>query len=200
MRRRIWMSAIAGTALVWGTALPAVAQSADPSPQPAPALTISGTFLPDSPVASTSDNAVDDQGQPATHMVGNRPIIVRLDGGLVFCCSDTGFVVGATVAGQPRSVKNLEIEGSFGIGRFAGFSFLTFSIDGLYDFHMRGHQAMPFAGAGLGITHTDSVTNTAFEILGGIQLPVNGPHAVRFGVKFLFTTLTTTILFVNYSF
>jgi hypothetical protein len=150
---------------------------------------------------STDDLSFDEQAAPKTHtMMGDRQVFVRLEGGLVFCCSNTGFLVGVGVSAMPKSVKNLEIAGSFGIGRFAGFNFFSFSGDGLYDFHLNGHEAMPFAGAGLGIRHAAGSTNAAFELAGGVQMPIQGPHVVRFEVKFLFTALTTTILLVSYSF
>jgi hypothetical protein len=200
--RKMLTSVVLAAVSVLVTAMPAAAQSQDQNTTtPVPQFQINASFLPDVTAPSIDTTTTfDDQAAPKTHTMGDRQVFIRLDGGLVFCCSNTGFVVGVTVSGQPRSLKNIEIEGNVGFGRLAGFNFLTFGADGLYDFHMTGHEAMPFAGAGLGITHIGSVTNTAFEILGGVQLPVNGPHVVRVEIKFLFTTATTTILLVNYSF
>jgi hypothetical protein len=188
------------TMLALAAATPAAAQSLD-NTAPSPAFTINATFLPDAPATSTADASFDDQGgAPKTHSMGDRQVFLRLDGGLVFCCSNTGFVVGATVSAMPKSVNNIEIDGGFGIGRFAGRTFFSISADGAYDIHMQGHEAMPFVGAGLGIRHAAGATHAAFEILGGVQLPVQGPHVVRFTVKFLFSTLTTTVLLASYSF
>jgi hypothetical protein len=185
------------------SAVPAAAQVQDDSQAPpAPAFQINASFLPEAVATSTStdDWSFDAQATPKTHSFGDRQVFVRLEGGLVFCCSDTGFFVGVGVSAMPKSVKNLEIAGAFGIGRFAGFNFFSFSGDGLYDFHLKGHEAMPFAGAGLNIRHADGNTNAAFELAGGVQMPIQGPHVVRIEVKFLFTTLTTTLLFASYSF
>jgi hypothetical protein len=188
------------TILALAAATPAAAQSQD-SPSPSPAFAINATFLPEAPATSASDLSFDAQGgAPKTHSMGDRQVFLRVDGGLVFCCSNTGFVVGASVSAMPKSVKNLEIDGGFGIGRFASRTFFSISFDGAYDIHMQGHEAMPFVGAGLGIRHAASATNTAFEILGGVQLPVQGPHVVRVTVKFLFATLTSTVLLGSYSF
>jgi hypothetical protein len=197
---RIATSVVFSMTLAVAAAAPAAAQSSD-TPAPAPAFTINATFLPDASATSTDDVTFDEQAAaPKTHSMGDRQVFLRVDGGLVFCCSNTGFVVGATVSAMPKSVKNVEFDGGFGIGRFASRTFFSISIDGAYDIHMQGHDAMPFVGAGLGIRHAAGATNTAFEVLGGIQLPVQGPHAIRVSVKFLFSTLTSTVLLASYSF
>jgi hypothetical protein len=196
-------SVVFSALLALSAAVPAAAQGQDESPAPAaPAFQFNASFLPEAPAPATStdDLSFDEQAAPRTHSMGDRQVFVRLEGGLVFCCSNTGFLVGVGVSAMPKSVKNLEIAGSFGIGRFAGFNFFSFSGDGLYDFHLNGHEAMPFAGAGLGIRHISGNTSAALELAGGVQLPIQGPHVVRFEVKFLFTTLTTTILLASYSF
>ena len=79
---------------------------------------------------------------------------------------------------------------------------IDFSVDGLYDFHISGHEAMPYAGAGFGVTHfgDNAGTHGAFELLGGVQLPVSGPHVVRVEIKFLFTTASSTLILGSYSF
>jgi hypothetical protein len=197
---RIVTSVAFSTMLALAAAIPAAAQSPD-NTTPSPAFTINATFLPDAPATSTDDVSFDEQaGAPKTHSMGDRQVFLRLDGGLVFCCSHTGFVVGASVSAMPKSVKNIEIDGGFGIGRFAARTFFSISADGAYDIHIQGHEAMPFIGAGLGIRHAAGATNANFEILGGVQLPVQGPHVVRVTVKFLFSTLTTTVLLGSYSF
>lgn len=197
---RIVTSVVFSTMLALTAATPAAAQNQDTT-SPTPAFAINATFLPDAPTTSTSDLSFDEQGgAPKTHSMGDRQVFLRVDGGLVFCCSNTGFVVGASVSAMPKSLKNVEIDGGVGFGRFASRTFFTISFDGAYDIHVQGHDAMPFVGAGLGIRHAASVTNTAFEILGGIQLPIEGPHVVRVSVKFLLSTLTTTVLFASYSF
>jgi opacity protein-like surface antigen len=205
VKSTIVKSVVFSAVLALAAAVPAAAQVQDEAPGPAaPAFQINASFLPDqTPPAAGDAISFDDQARgatPTTHSMGDRQVFVRVEGGLVFCCSNTGFVVGVSVSAQPKSVNNLEIAGGVGFGRFAGFTFLSIGVDGLYDFHMAGHDAMPFAGGGLGITHFAAGTNTSFELVGGVQLPVNGPHVVRVEVKFLFTTLTTTLLLANYSF
>jgi opacity protein-like surface antigen len=185
-------------------AMPAAAQSQDNVPA-APAFQINASFLPDqTPPAAGEAISFDDQARgaaPTTHTMGDRQIFVRVEGGLVFCCSNTGFMVGVGVSGQPKSVKNLEVAGDFGFGRLFGTNLIYIAADGLYDFHMKGHDAMPYAGAGLGIVHAGGVTKTAFQILGGVQLPVTGPHVARVEVRFIFfSAATTTLLLGSYSF
>jgi opacity protein-like surface antigen len=187
-------------------AAPAAAQAPDNAAAPAaPVFQINASFLPDqTPTAAGEAISFDDQARgaaPKTHAMGDRQIFVRVEGGLVFCCSSTGFMVGVGVSGQPKSVKNLEIAGDFGFGRLFGTNLIYIAADGLYDFHMEGHDAMPYAGAGLGIVHAAGVTKTAFQILGGVQLPVTGPHVARVEVRFVFfSAATTTLLLGSYSF
>jgi opacity protein-like surface antigen len=187
---------LASALLALATAAPAVAQDLAPPP----AFHVNASFDTDV-TPSSVPGAPDEQGAaPKTHAVGDRPVVLRVDGGLIFCCSNTGFVVGASASVMPPSLKNVEIAAGAGLGRFAGFTLFTISAEGLYDIHVNGHGAMPFVGAGLGIRHINSNTKAAFEIAAGVQLPVKGPHAVRVGVKFLFSNPTTTLLLGSYSF
>jgi len=182
-------------------AAPAAAQTQDDAAAPAaPVFQINASFLPDAPATPASDVSFDAQAAPTTHTMGDRQVFVRVEGGLVFCCSNTGFTVGVGASFQPKSVKNLEVAGDVAFGRLFSTNLIYISVDGLYDFHIEGHDAMPYAGAGLGIAHAGGVTNTSFQILGGVQLPVSGPHVARVEVRFLFTTLTTTLLLGSYSF
>jgi len=183
-------------------AAPAAAQTQDDAALPAaPVFQISASFLPDAPATPVDDVSFDAQAAPKTHTVGDRQVFVRVEGGLIFCCGSTGFAVGVGASFQPKSVKNLEVAGDFDFGRLFATNLIYIAVDGLYDFHIKGHDAMPYAGAGLGIAHAAAATKTAFQILGGIQLPVSGPHVVRVEVRWLFISFeTTTLLLGSYSF
>jgi opacity protein-like surface antigen len=183
-------------------AAPAAAQAPDDATAPAaPVFQINASFLPDAPATLASDVSFDAQAAPTTHTMGDRQVFVRVEGGLVFCCTSTGFAVGVGASFQPKSVKNLEVAGDFMFGRLFSANLIYISVDGLYDFHLSGHDAMPYAGAGLGIAHGAGVTNTAFQILAGVQLPVSGPHVARVEVRWLFVSFeTTTLLLGSYSF
>lgn len=186
--------------LALASASPAAAQQLAASPVP---FSVNATFDTSATASSAADTlaAADDQGAtPKTHTVDDRPVVFRVDGGLLFCCSNTGFVVGASASVMPKNLKNIEIAAGAGFGRFAGFTLFTIGVDGLYDIHLQGHAAMPFVGGGLGIRHINSNTKAGFELAGGVQLPVKGPHAIRVGVKFLFSDVTTTLLLGSYSF
>jgi opacity protein-like surface antigen len=183
-------------------AAPAAAQTQDDAAAPAaPVFQINASFLPEAPPTPADDISFDAQAAPKTHTFGDRQVFVRVEGGLVFCCGSTGFAVGVGASFQPKSVKNLEVAGDFDFGRLFGTNLIYIAVDGLYDFHLKGHDAMPYAGAGLGIAHADGATKTAFQILGGIQLPVSGPHVARVEVRWLFISFsTTTLLLGSYSF
>jgi len=183
-------------------ASPAAAQTQDDAAVPAaPVFQINASFLPVVPATPSDDISFDAQAAPKTHTFGDRQVFVRVEGGLVFCCGSTGFAVGVGASFQPKSVKNLEVAGDFDFGRLFGTNLIYIAVDGLYDFHIKGHEAMPYAGAGLGIAHADAATKTAFQILGGVQLPVSGPHVVRVEVRWLFISFsTTTLLLGSYSF
>jgi opacity protein-like surface antigen len=183
-------------------AAPAAAQTQDAAAAPAaPAFQFNASFLPDAPATPADDISFDAQAAPKTHSFGDRQVFVRVEGGLVFCCGSTGFAVGVGASFQPKSVKNLEVAGDFDFGRLFATNLIYIAVDGLYDFHLKGHDAMPYAGAGLGIAHAAAATKAAFQILGGIQLPVSGPHVVRVEVRWLFISFsTTTLLLGSYSF
>ena len=204
MKSKLVMTA--AFSMMLALAAPAVAQTQDDAAAPAaPVFQINASFLPDQTVPAAGDGiSFDDQargGAPTTHKFGDRQVFVRVEGGFVFCCGSTGFGVGIGASFQPQSVKNLEVAGDVDFGRLFGANFFYIAVDGLYDFHIKGHDAMPYAGAGLGIAHGSGVTNTAFQILGGVQLPVSGPHAVRVEVRWLFISFqTTTFLLGSYSF
>jgi len=179
-------------------AAPAAAQAQDDAAAPAaPVFQINASFLPDATATSASDTSFDAQAAPKTHTFGDRQVFVRVEGGLVFCCGSTGFAVGVGASFQPKSVKNLEVAGDFDFGRLFSTNLIYIAVDGLYDFHLKGHDAMPYAGAGLGIAHTAGATKAAFQILGGIQLPVSGPHVARVEVRWLFISFSTTTLLLG---
>jgi hypothetical protein len=187
-------------------AAPAAAQSTNLAGA-APVISLKGvSFLPDNsaPAQPASDASASFQGSPTTHTMGDRQVFLRVQGGLDTCCSNTGFVIGVGVSGQPKSLENVEVTGDVSFGRFASTNDVYFSFNGLYDFHLQGHDAMPYAGAGLGIFHASanglSDTQTDLQILGGVQLPVNGPRVVRFEIRFLFTTETTTFFLGSFTF
>ena len=205
VKSKLVMTAAFSTMLALAAA-PAMAQAPDDAAAPAvPAFQIHASFLPDpTPPAAGDAVSFDDQARgaaPTTHTMGDRQIFVRVEGGLVFCCSNTGFMVGVAVSAQPKSFKNIEVAGDVGFGRLFSTNLIYFSGNGLYDFHLSGHDAMPFAGGGLGITHAGGATKTAFQILGGVQLPVSGPHVARVEVRWVFYSFaTTTLLLGSYSF
>jgi hypothetical protein len=218
VRNKAVIAALLGVGLMIVAAAPAAAQSNDSASMAAPSAIFLNvpSFLPNDTQApafdistvgdpASLDFSVDpDQATPTTHTMGGKTVFVRLVGGLVFCCSDTGFDVGVAVSGDPKSLKNVEIEGGFGFGRLGGDNFIYFGADGIYLFHLQNHDIVPYVGAGLGITHTsfDGIgnTETGFSLEGGIQLPVRGPHVVRVQISWVFQTLTVTNLTVSYSF
>jgi opacity protein-like surface antigen len=201
VKSKLVMTAALSTMLALA-AVPAAAQTQDAAAAPAaPVFQINASFLPNAPATSTDDVSFDAQAAPKTHTMGDRQVFVRVEGGFVFCCGSTGFMVGVGASFQPKSVKNLEVAGDFAFGRLFASNLIYVSVNGLYDFHVKGHDAMPYAGAGLGIAHVPGSTQTSFQILGGIQLPVSGPHVARVEIRWLFTTgATTTLLLGSYSF
>lgn len=190
-------------ALALAVAVPAAAQTEDIAS--ASALHVSvPSFVADSSASAEAAPAFDmsfgEEQRPTTHTMGGRQVFVRAQAGLITGVGDTGFFVGVGVSGQPRSTRNVEIAGDFNFGRIAGENFLYFSVDGIYDFHMKGHDTMPYAGGGLVVAHSTGNTDTNLQILAGIQLPVTGPHVVRFEVRFLFTEGSPVLLLGSFSF
>src|ERR1700733_1040420 len=211
VRHKAAIASLLGVGLMIVVAAPAAAQSNDSASTAAPsAISLNvPSFLPTDAqapafdISAVGDPSLDvnfdpDQATPTTHTMAGKTVYVRLAGGLLFCCTQTGFDIGVAVSGQPQSFKNVEIEGAFGFGRLGGANSVFFSAVGIYDFHLNGHQIVPYAGAGLGIFHASEAgfgnTETGFELEGGVQLPVKGPHVVRVQIGWIFVTETVTNL------
>jgi hypothetical protein len=113
--------------------------------------------------------------------------------------------VGAGAAFKPMADNDkFEVGGDANFGRIGGANDIYISVNGQYDMHLQQSKAVPFVGAGIGIYHLSSggygTTNTAFQILGGIDWQTGGGKALRAQVRFLFTTLTTTVVMIGYAF
>jgi len=174
-------------------ATPALAQAENQAA--APAFTINASFLPD----ATSSDATMAQA-PKTHQMGDRSVFIRLQGGLITGVGNTGFLIGLAAGDTLKQQRNVEIGGDFSFGRIASTNDLYISFNGLYDVHIKGHQAMPFLGGGVGINHVPNFTQTGLQLIAGLQLPVTGPHVVRFEVRFLLVTGSPVLILGSFSF
>lgn len=129
----------------------------------------------------------------------STPITVRAEGGVVFCCADTGFIAGANIGAAPQALEGVEVSGDAAVGRFGGFSLLYFSGDAVYA--RRVGPVTPYGGGGIGIARTGGgPTNTGFQIVGGVQLPTEGRHRIRVEARFLFLPVVTTFVMASVSF
>ena len=181
---------------VAAAATPALAQSEN---QPAaPAFTINASFLPDATSPDTT-MALAPQA-PKTHPMGDRSVFLRVQGGLITGVGDTGFLIGLAAGDTLKQQRNVEVGGDFSFGRIRSTNDLYISFNGLYDVHLKGHQAMPYIGGGVGINHVPNFTQTGLQLIAGLQLPVTGPHVVRFEVRFLLVTGSPVLILGSFSF
>jgi opacity protein-like surface antigen len=196
VKSKMVMSAVFSAVMAVAATTPALAQTNDV--QPTPSFTIHGSFLPEASGATlTTDQA---GAAPKTHQMGDRSVFLRLQGGLITGVGDTGFLVGLAAGDNLKQAKNVEIGGDFSFGRIAGENDLYISFNGLYDVHLKGHQVMPYLGGGIGINHVPNFTQTGLQLIAGIQLPVTGPHVVRFEVRFLLVDGSPVLLLGSFSF
>ena len=139
------------------------------------------------------------------HQMGDKQVMIMLQGGIQSCCGSTGFLVGVGASIKPMKDNNkVEIAADVNYGRSGGANDLYISFNGLYDFHMQDSTAVPFAGAGIGIYHASAngfgATETDLQILGGVDFKTAGNRDIRAQLRFVFTTETTTVLMVGYAF
>ncbi len=88
--------------------------------------------------------------------------------GLVFCCGDAGFLVGAGGEGRPFDNKQIEVAADLSVYRVSGSTGAYISTNGLYHFNTNDSVVDPFAGAGLGILADDGTT-ARLQIVGGLD-------------------------------
>jgi hypothetical protein len=130
----------------------------------------------------------------------DQPVVVRVEGGLVLCCATKGFIVGGAVAAKPHALDGVEVGGDVTVGRFGGFSILSFAADARYGVHIG--RIKPYGGGGVGIVKTTGggPTNVGAQVVAGVQLPSWGRHAVRVEARFLFLPAETTFIIGSISF
>jgi opacity protein-like surface antigen len=189
-----------------GIAVPAAAQSLD-----APATPVSVSFSNASLVkalpSSVSFLADADQARPGTgsapmHQMGDKQFMAMVQGGLITCCSNTGFLIGAGVSAKPiHDNDKVEVGGDFNFARIFSSNGIYVSINGQYDIHLQNtSRTVPFLGGGIAITHFEGFTNTDLQIFGGADFDTASGKAIRAQVRFILGTETSTLLMVGYAF
>lgn len=197
-----------GLLLVVGVAIPAAARGLDEATTATAAqASFSTGVLAKALPADVSFLADADQQRAGAasapqHQVGDKQAIFMVQGGLLFCCSNTGFVVGGGASVKPmKDNDKFEVGGDFNFARIYSSNGLYVSINGQYDIHLQDSKLLPFVGGGLGITHGSGFTDTNLQILGGVDFETGGGKALRAQVRFLFTPgAMTTILMIGYAF
>jgi len=209
---KMQMGALAlGSLLMVGAAVPAAAQGLSGATT-ATAVTATQVSFDASQYALPADlsfvaDANADQGQrpgvgAPMHQVGSKQAMFMVQGGLLFCCSNTGFDVGVGASIKPmKDNDKFEVGGDVNFGRLYAVNALYISVSGQYDMHMQNSKAVPFVGGGLGVTHVTGATNTNPELLAGVDWETGGGKALRAQVRFIFTPgSTTTALLIGMAF
>jgi hypothetical protein len=135
---------------------------------------------------------------PAAVQGGDRPMIIRVHAGGVFCCDGTGFILGGGVGARPFNNQQVEVAGDFSFMRFEGDNGVYVSGNGYYHFKTSEPKFSPFAGAGLAILHIFEETEVRFQIAGGLELNSDKANPIRPEIRFIFTEGdVTTVLMVS---
>lgn len=138
---------------------------------------------PSTPNAGTPPAALP---QTAAATGPRRQFFVRPAAGFLAFEGGVGFVIGAGIAGTPFGTEQAEVAGDFSFVNFEGASGAYGSGNFIYNFRLQGQQFTPFAGAGLGIFNGGGETDFGFQVLGGIQAPINDRMAFRGEIRFVF--------------
>ena len=135
---------------------------------------------------------------PAAVQGGDRPMILRVHAGGVFCCDSTGFIVGGGIGARPFNNQQVEVAGDFSFMRVEGSNGVYVSGNGYYHFKTSEPKFSPFAGAGLAILHIRDETEVRFQIAGGLELNADKANPIRPEIRFVFTEGdVTTVLMVS---
>jgi hypothetical protein len=193
---------VASLALTLAVAAPAAAQSTDTNS--AAIAAVSQAPLDNagaSPILRLPKSVsftADDQAKPgAARNVGGQQVVFMVQGGLVLCCSDTGFAIGAGAAFSPmKDDKQVEINADFHFTRFGGDNGVYISFNGQYNVKMDKDDVTPFVLGGLAIVHSSGETEARLQLGGGVQFKMSNGRAVRAQVRFILTSgnVTTVIL------
>lgn len=149
----------------------------------------------------------DTQAKPSpTHQMGGKQVTIDIQGGFVTGGGAHGLDVGVGASFLPMKDNDkfgIIVDGNFIHLSAGGFSSngIYISANGVYNIHMQNSKAKPFAGAGLAITHADSVTNTDLQILAGVGWALSSGREVNGQVRFVFISNdTTTVLLFGFAF
>src|SRR5579871_5490509 len=195
---RVHVSALLlGLVLMVGAAVPAAAQGLEGTSTAAIAATdtyspAGSGFVRSLPADVTflaPDQARPGTSNTPTHTMGGKQVVVMVQGGLITCCSNTGFLIGAGASVKPMPDNDkFEVGGDVNFGRIGGSNSIYVSLHGQYDIHLQNSKAVPFVGGGIGIVHFGGqsvtvngvtvsgggATNTNLELLGGVDFETGG--------------------------
>lgn len=103
-----------------------------------------------------------------------RPFI-----GIIDVASSTGMQLGVGVAGRPFNNGDIEVQVDGSFIRLGGGNGFGIAPSLLYNFKLDSEGFTPFAGAGLNIIGDSNDTDWAFQILGGVEVPLKSGQAFR---------------------
>ena len=174
----------------------------DLSASPSLSMGHSVTFVTDEPDVFQGTKPATPAGKPSpTHQAAGKSVTIMAQGGILFCCSYTGFAIGVGAAFTPMQTHDqFEINADFNFHRIASANGWDISFNGAYLFHLNNSKVKPFAGGGLVISHLNYNTNAAFQILGGVQTALASGRDLRFQIRFGFFSSTVTLLLIGIAF
>lgn len=116
-----------------------------------------------------------------------RPFIGIID------TSSTGLQLGLGVAGKPFNNEDVEVQVDGSFIRINGSNGFGIAPSVLYNIDLDSEGFTPFAGAGLNIIGNSDETDFAFQILGGLEIPLKSGRAFRGEIRLGFFDGTTAL-------
>lgn len=178
---------------------PALAQTAQPAPTPVISnqVTRQQPSTPGRPWSRVDFLASAEQsgGGAAARGYALRPFI-----GIIDVSSSTGLQLGLGAAGKPFNNDDVEVQVDGSFIRIAGENGFGIAPSVLYNIDLTSESFTPFVGAGLNIVNIANDTDFAFQILGGLEIPLKSGQAFRGEIRIGFFESTSLAILGGFSF
>lgn len=93
--------------------------------------------------------------------------------------ASTGLQLGLGVAGRPFNDEDVEVQVDGSFIRIGGRNSFGIAPSVLYNIDLASEDFTPFVGAGLNVMVNSDNTDLAFQILGGLEIPLKSGQAFR---------------------
>lgn len=165
--------------------------------QPSTRLTVAKEVTPQQPGAQTGRPWTRIDFRSAEQQSGGggsaaRGYVLRPFIGLIDTRS-TGLQLGLGVAGRPFNNQEVEVQVDGSFIRINGSNGFGIAPSVLYNIDLDSEDFTPFVGAGLNIIGNSDNTDFAFQILGGLEIPLKSGQAFRGEIRLGFFDGSTAL-------